>query len=252
MDPYLERPQRWPGFHNALVVHIEALLQPLLKPKYVAVGQERVYVAQARLVWPDVAIRRRSRRQQSGGVGVAELEPDAAKLITVVPEEVQESYLEIVDPSDITRIVTAIEVLSPKNKRAGAGRKSYLQKRRELWQRGANLVEIDLLRAGRSLARLDRADLDELRPFHYLVAVSRHEPRQQEVYSVTVRQRLPRVAIPLGAQDPDVTLDLQGAFARTWEQGPYPELLRYDGPPPGPMGEEDAAWCARLARKQSR
>jgi len=67
-----------------------------------------------------------------------------------------------------------------------------------------------------------------------------------------MRQRLPRVAIPLGVEDPDVTLDLQAVLARTWDEGPYPEVLRYDQSPPGRMSEEDASWCARLARKYLR
>ena len=39
----------------------------------------------------------------------------------------------------------------------------------------------------------------------------------------------------------DVVLDLQAVFTRTWESSGYPELLRYDGPPPGPLTPDEIA-----------
>ncbi len=72
-------------------------------------------------------------------------------------------------------------------------------------------------------------------------------PRYCEYYPATVRERLPRVGIPLAHGDRDVTLDLQAVFTRCWEAGPYPGLLRYDEPPPGTFSEEDLAWCRRQA-----
>jgi hypothetical protein len=249
MDPYVERPQIWPDFHDAMVYSIRGLLQPLLKPKYVAIGQERVYVAESkRLVRPDVAVIRSKARRGQGGVAVAEVSADPAKVFVMVRDEVREPYLHIVDPSDPARVVTAIEILSPKNKRAGPGRKSYVQKREELWRSGSNFVEIDLLRAGRPTTGLDGASLGELEPFDYLTVVSRQKPRQREAYATSVRQRLPRVSIPLRKNDRDVTLDLQAAFTRSWDEGPYLNLLQYDEPPPGPMSDEDTEWCAAQLR----
>ncbi|MCU0980802.1 MAG: DUF4058 family protein, partial [Pirellulaceae bacterium] len=49
--------------------------------------------------------------------------------------------------------------------------------------------------------------------------------------------------IPLAAGDPDVMLDLQAAFSRCWQAGPYPALLHYDEPPPGELSAEDVSWC---------
>ena len=149
MDPYIEDPGRWPDFHGRFIAAIVGTLQPLLRPKYVATGEERVYVAETeRLIRPDVAVLR-----TSGGVAgrgaVAAVEPDAAQVFAIEQEDIHETYIEIVDPNDDRRVIAAIEVLSPKNKRKGAGRDSYLKKRKELWKRGANLVEIDLLRGGR-------------------------------------------------------------------------------------------------------
>lgn len=45
MDPYLEHPVLWEGFHARLVVAIANHLQPRLDPRYVASVEERVYLA---------------------------------------------------------------------------------------------------------------------------------------------------------------------------------------------------------------
>ena len=249
MDPYIERPDRWPDFHDSLITHIRGTLQPLLRPKYVASGQERVYVAtNERLVRPDVAVIRA--RQSPGGVKVTMAEPDVAHVFAMDVEDIREPYLQIIDPNDEGKVVTAIEVLSPKNKRAGPGRNSYLEKRRELWERGANLVEIDLLRGGRWTVWTGQDAPDELDPFHYVVAVTRRKPRRHEAYTTTVRQRLPRVAIPLAPGDNDVTLDLQIPVNRCWDEGPYPALLRYGERPPGKMSKADVAWCLDVLREK--
>src|ERR1700678_1548030 len=44
MDPYLEDPQLWTGVHTSLIVYIRDFLQPLLRPRYVAAIEERVYL----------------------------------------------------------------------------------------------------------------------------------------------------------------------------------------------------------------
>src|SRR5262249_21593129 len=142
MDPYLERPALWPDFHDRLIIYIQEALQPLLRPRYVAIGQERLFVMESRRpVYPDVgALRPDSPRPARGATAVAEA--DAPAVFDFVEDERRESYLEIVEPAAGFRLVTAVEVLSPDNKDTGAGRDSYLRKRRELWRGGASQVEI--------------------------------------------------------------------------------------------------------------
>jgi hypothetical protein len=96
--------------------------------------------------------------------------------------------------------------------------------------------------------RVAKAKLDKLRPWHYLVAVRRHSPARQEIYAFPLERRMPRVAIPLGQDDKDVPLDLQAVFKRCWEEGPYPELLRYDGQPPGTLTAQEQVWCEEMLR----
>jgi Protein of unknown function (DUF4058) len=96
--------------------------------------------------------------------------------------------------------------------------------------------------------RVPQRRLDALQPFTYVVAVSRWFPSQYKVYALGLRDRLPKVAIPLTYGDPDVTLDLQAAFARCWESGAYPELLRYERAPAG-LSRADATWCRKHLRE---
>jgi len=243
MDPYLERSEIWPDFHDRLTTFLCGILQPLLRPRYVALMQDRLYVVEAdRPIRPDVSVVRTS-SPASGVTATAVLETDAPAVFELWREEIRQPLVHIVEPAAGNRLVTAIEVLSPDNKRSGPGRVSYFKKREELWNGGANLVEIDLLRAGESTVRVSDEHLESLRPWRYSVAVTRYWPSRQEVYAWPLERRLPRVAIPLAEDDPDVRLDLPAAFQRCWDEGPYPELLHYDGPPPGdsPTAEQD--WC---------
>jgi hypothetical protein len=244
MDPYIERPAIWPDFHDSLISAIKAALQPLLRPRYVALGKGRLYVLESD--WPiyaDLTIVRTDVSKPSPDSATALAETDAPTVFDLWREEIRQPIIEIIEPAAGNRVVTAIEVLSPDNKRTGAGHKSYLDKREEYWAAGANLIEIDLLREGDSTVRVSTAKLEQLRPWHYLVAVTRRWPSRQEVYAVPLQRRLPRVAVPLGPDDKDVSLDLQATFTRCWDEGPYPELLPYEGPPPGRLTPAELTWC---------
>ncbi|HVW01282.1 MAG TPA: DUF4058 family protein, partial [Planctomycetaceae bacterium] len=122
-------------------------------------------------------------------------------------------------------------------------------KRQEYWDAGTNLVEIDLLRGGRPTARIEQEKLEALRPWDYLVLVTRHRPYRQEVYAFRMSDPIPCVPIPLSGADPDVPLDLQSAFAQCWEGGPYPDLLRYEGDPPVRCSAEELAWSRTLLKQ---
>ncbi|MCA9164283.1 MAG: DUF4058 family protein [Planctomycetales bacterium] len=251
MDPYLEQPEIWPDFHDSLIAAIRGVLQPLLRPRYAALTQDRLFVVESdRPIRPDVSVIETG--SDRGGTAVATVAADApAAVYDLECEEFRQPLIHIIEPAAGNRLVTAIEVLSPDNKRPGAGRQSYLRKRDEYWQGGANLVEIDLLRGGDSTVRVPVEWLEPLKPFSYLAVITRVWPRRQELYSIGLRQRLPRLPIPLAEDDRDVTLDLQAAFTRCWDEGPYPELLHYDAEPPGEMCDEDVGWSRQIVRRDN-
>lgn len=245
MDPYIERPAIWPDFHDRLITCLQAALQPLLRPRFLAVVLNRRFVKETESqVHPDVT---------AGSDPFVELGVDVPAIFEFCREDVRQPLIHIIQPTANDRVVTAIEVLSQDNKQPGPGRASYVQTRKELWDNGANLVEIDLFREERTGAvnnviKIPDEHLDTLRPFEYLVAVRRCWPSQHEVDAIPLRRRLPRIAIPLLPEDRDVVIDLQTEFTRCWDEGPYPELLCYQDSPPGPLLGEAIAWCEKVLR----
>lgn len=236
MEPYIERPEFWPDFHNHLIASVNAALQPSLRPRYVALLVDRLFTVESEgSIDPMYVV-------QAGGA-------DIPAIFEFRREEIRQPLIQIIEPAAGNRVVTAIKVLSPDNKAAGEGRDSYLQKREEYWAAGTNLVEIDLLRAGQPTVRVSAEHMATLRPWHYLVAVTRRWPSRQEVYAVPLSSRLPRIGVPLAMDDSDVPLDLQAAFTRCWDEGPYPELLRYEGLPPGRLTPDEVRWCEDLLRQ---
>ncbi|MBI5368311.1 MAG: DUF4058 family protein, partial [Planctomycetes bacterium] len=148
------------------------------------------------------------------------------------------------------RLVTAIEILSPSNKSArGDGRELYLQKQREILASKVNLVEIDLLRAGAWTLAVPWDAVETAPEFDYAVSVSRAADRNgYEFYPIRLEDRLPRIAIPLDAEDPDAVADLQSLLDRCYTRGKYAEDIDYTKPPAPPLPTRKAAWARRIVR----
>lgn len=264
MDPYLENPLLWPGFHNRLVVYIADSLQPLLSPRYIAAVEDRVFLEETpRAIIPDVWVRERSEfTPQGGNAGVAVLEataiatdesqPEADEelLISLSDPDEHESYIEILDRQSEQRVVTIIEVLSPTNKKPGRGREAYKAKQREVLASTAHLVEIDLLRDGEHTVAVPQWAVEEYRTYDYLISVNRAQDLRGDfaTYPRRLRERLPRIRIPLAIGDRDVTLDVQAAVAQTYDAGSYRDRLRYDAKCVPLLSREDQAWANELIR----
>ncbi|NOX61573.1 MAG: DUF4058 family protein [Chloroflexi bacterium] len=253
MDPYLESRAIWPDLHQSLITYSRDALQPRIRPRYHARIGERIYVIPShRIIYPDISITwRRPEPAPALAGGVAVLAPDEPTIISVPPQEVRETFVEILDLTQGGRLVTVIEVLSPANKMPGEGRELYLRKQEELLAGEVHLVEIDLLSQGEPTVAAPLSSLDPYRPWRYLISVSRAGNREKfEVYFVGLRQRLPRVAIPLTEPDPDATLDLQAVFEQCYERGAYEDLVDYGKEPEARLTEEDAAWADALLREK--
>jgi hypothetical protein len=248
MDPYLEQPELWPGLHNSLIVYIRDALQPLLRPNYIAGIEERVFVEgpPEREFIPDVLVKPR-REEPHGATAVMEM--DAPVEVALPDLEMHESYLTILDRHK-RRVVTVLEVLSPTNKYAGPGRDSYLAKQREVLGSQTHLVEIDLLRRGPHVLAVPEWLARERVTYDYLVCVNRAEGRRGrfQLYPRHLRQRLPRIGVPLAGGDPDVVLDVQAVLAHAYEAGSYRDLLAYDRPCQPPLSPEDQAWADERIR----
>ena len=249
MDPYLENPAIWPGVQSAMAVYLRDQLQPRLQPRYVASLEERVFIEDTtRVMRPDVLIKRKRPPQPQGGVAV--LEGDAPELVRVADQEIHESFVAILDRATGQRVVAVIELVSPTNKFAGPGRDAYVTKQHEVLSSQAHLVEIDLLRTGPHVLTVQEWAVRDLGPYDYLVCVNRARAtrNEYEVYRRGLRDRLPRIHVPLADDDPDAILDLQSVLAQTYEAGLYRELLSYDQPCVPPLSPEDQTWANEVIR----
>jgi hypothetical protein len=250
MDPYLEVPELWPGVHNILIVNILNYLRPLLRPRYIAAIEERVFVEgpQQREFIPDVLLKQGRPPREQGGTAV--LGADEALEVQIPALEMHESYLEILDRHNGQRVVAVLEVLSPANKYAGPGRDSYLAKQHEVLASQAHLIEIDLLRRGPHTLAVPEWIARQHASYDYLICVNRAEGLRDRfrLYPRQLRQRLPRIRVPLADGDPDVVLDVQAVLAQTYEAGSYHERLRYDRPCIPSLSAEDQAWADELIR----
>jgi hypothetical protein len=243
MDPYLEHPTLWPGVHNRLIVACANQLQPRLLPRYLASLEERVFVeGPERDIIPDVQVRQ---RLPAGGIDLAPSPTADMPVVLAIQEvEVHEAYIQILDRYAQMKVVTVIEVVSPSNKSSRSGRRSYMQKQRETLAGDRHLVEIDLLRRGRHVLSIPRYRARDLGEYSYLVCVSRWPNRQRyELYPRQLRDRLPRVRIPLVSPDPDATLDVQAALEQVYGEGTYMLRLRYDQPCVPALAVADQQWA---------
>ena len=151
MDPYLENSELWPAVHNRLIVAIADELVEHLSEKYRVEIEKRTYFGDEDGVLvgiPDVAVATRKTAQVTDTGAVLALPVEPEQVTVPMTAEVNERYLEIREVAT-GRVVTVIELLSPKNKRSGEGRVAYERKRNQILSSTTNLVEIDLLMGGR-------------------------------------------------------------------------------------------------------
>ena len=144
------------------------------------------------------------------------------------------------------KLVAAIELLSPSNKRTGGGREEYIDRRDNFLSAGVHLIELDLLRRG---TRLPMRDELPLAP--YFAFVSRAENRPMAgVWPISLREALPTIPVPLLPGDADVALELQVALNQTYDAFGFDLELDYRKPPEVPLQAEDQAWADERLRTQ--
>jgi hypothetical protein len=258
MDPYLEDPQLWPGVHHALITYTRDYLRPLLRPRYIAAIEDRVYLERPdREISPDVWVRRgfgesTARPARGAQSAVAVIEEETPLRVKVPGLDVHEPYITILDRASGQKVVTVIEVVSPANKYAGPGRELYKAKQKEVLASEAHLVEIDLLRAGPHVLAIPEASARRRAvDYDYLSCVNRAEgPREDfELYPARLRKKLPRILIPLADGDPDVKLEIQAVLAQTYEAGSYRDRIDYSKPCAPRLRPEDQDWADTLIRQ---
>ena len=240
MDTYLEDPALWTKVHQRLIVAIADALSPHLRPKYIVDIEERVDQTteeNSLLVGiPDVAVKRSQTVNNSSTANIAIATPPvpATTVIIPMPETVREWYLEVREVAT-KQVITAIEVLSPKNKRSTEGRKAYLKKRQRVFGSVTNLVEIDLLRTGEPMPILGCRS--ELRP-------------EAELYAFNLQHSIPSFLLPLQEEDTEPAINLQSLINGVYDRAAYDLVIDYTRSPVPPLTEEKTAWMDELLREQ--
>lgn len=259
MDPYLE--MRWRDVHARLIVYACDRLNDQLPPDLQALVEESLDVSiddeHVRTVYPDVRVVDDPwtipGETSEGESGVAVAEPYVVEIAEDVVEEFQtHRHLEIIDNNDGGRLVTAIEILSPANKVGQSGRAAYLRKRREYFEAGVNLVEIDLVRQGELILAVPPKDVpDHMQP-PYLFCVRRSRfPDRAELYHASLREPLPNLPIPLRPKDRDAVLQLQPLIDECYRRGRH-EKTDYSHELTPQLTKEDATWADALLHESGR
>lgn len=252
MNPYLERSDIWPGFHNRLIAVLAEELGPRLPDNYRLELEQRVEVqtplgppSALAFMIPDalVATEPAARLPNAPSIlttvaGTDTLPEEAVAVRVLMPREVNVSWLRIKTVPE-SEVVTIVEVLSPTNKAPGTGRLQYLNKREAISAGYVNLVEIDLLR------RWEPMPLETSPPASdYRILVCRGlEHPSALLYPFSVKQAIPKFPLPLLPEDEELEVDLGAIVDRLHHTARYGQVARYHEPPPEPaFAPEAQAW----------
>ena len=257
MNPYLEDPRLRAGVHHRLVTYLADALSARLPEGYMADIDERVYVEKPealRIVAPDVALSR-------GETGPSAIEVTAGTLVADPPLTVEMELAPVREPfvqvfslrGRERQLVTVIRVLIPGNKTPGApGSDLYLEKQRALVNSTVHLMEVDLLHNGDLTVSVPSLLLERYTGWDYVICLHKGgwHPGKFAVWLVPLRNRLPRVIVPLAEDEPDVVIDLQEVLNLVYTQGRYDSVIDYAAEPPANLNEKDCVWLDGLLREK--
>ena len=247
MNPWLEQAGVWSSLHVQLMTEFLGQLVPQVGPNLIVdietqmVLRERSAAERRQVRYADVAVldpHGTPRDGSRGGVAVA------APVLLTWPA-VEESTLRWIEIKDRLhrRVVTAIEILSPSNKRS-PDREAYLAKRNRLLHAGpVHFVEIDLLRGGKRMPLPDDAPKSD---YYALVRRAEDHPRVG-YWPIGLRDPLPTLPVPLQEPDAYAHLDLKLALETAYDRANYGKWV-YDGNPEPPLSAADAAWALALRK----
>ncbi|MCO6490007.1 MAG: DUF4058 family protein [Phaeodactylibacter sp.] len=253
MDPYLEG-RLWPDVHNGLAFVIKEQLVPLVSPGYVV--RTDTYIVKdtspeedAGIMYPDVDILRRKNNWQEPEEAYHALSalpptPPTVSIPSVHFIEVRIPVVEIRGQKD-NRLVTAIEILSPVNKRK-PGLAPYRKKRLRLYESGVHLLEIDLIRRGERPFAYPNAP-----KAHYWATLVRAGSDRTDIWAFNVQDPLPAVPVPLQPPDQDRVLQLGQSMRLLYERSRYDLSVDYlENPPRPPFKDEELAWMRELIQNK--
>lgn len=242
MNPYLELPELWHQVHNRLIVAIADAITPQIVPKYRVSIEERVYTSVNDVLLmgiADVAVSLRG-ATSTGTILMTPKLTEPIKVKVPLPEEVTERFLEV-RLTQSGEVVSVIEVLSPKNKRAKEGREAYESKRLKILASTTSLVEIDLLRVGKAMPILG----DSGKGYRILISRGYNRP-DADLYRFGLKDSLPVFPVPLRQGDSEPVVDLQRLLNEVYERARFDLAIDYSQPVKPPLSPEEAVWVREV------
>ncbi|MFB2878902.1 DUF4058 family protein [Floridanema aerugineum] len=249
MNPYLEDPELWSEVHHRLITAIADALAPSLRPKYYVAIEKRTYLSNIEdsvLVGiPDVTVFSRGlKKSETRSTLTIPSQTEAVTVTIPQPEEIRESYLAIKEVGT-GKVVTVLEILFPKNKRAKEGREAYQRKRQQVLASLTNLVEIDLLRTGKPMRIIEKIESD------YRILISRSDRRPNaSLYAFNLPDQIPSFPLPLQSREPEPLIDLQSLLNGVYDRADFDLRIDYNQEPVVKLSPEDAVWVDELLRNQ--
>jgi hypothetical protein len=238
MDPYLEDSNIWPGFHHRLADEVAAQLNPHIGPKYYADVNVRTVLEEVTInlphpIYPDVGVFEQPLPEPTAEPLAVVIPPAPVQRLVALPGETKLRTVEV-RLTETDELITAIEILSPYNKRRGEGLDEYRQKRVRLLQSSVHLIEIDLLQVGERPGHEVNAPPMEA---DYILLVNRYRGgagRISDIWPVALNEALPLLPVPLLPSDADAPLDLNIAIRSIYTRAGYDWRLNYRRlvPPP--------------------
>ncbi len=234
-----QKPSLWASFHSKHITHLTDFLNRQLPQRYLALEEQSLQIRSAddsqeagRRPRPDITVFQRGTTK--GLTEVDGIQPTwQAELVDVLSKD--ELYRAVViyeqDDTDLGKVVTRIELLSPSNKPGGTNHIAYHLKRIETLQAATPLVELDYLHETPSVLGGLPAYPGDPHSHPYTVAVTDPRPRWEEgnvkAYSFYVDEPLPTVPIPLGGEE-RLHFDFDAAYQYTFEVGRWQRIRTYN------------------------
>jgi virulence-associated protein VagC len=251
MDPYLEQPAFWSSFHSRLIVAIADYIAPQIMPKYYIEVETRTYSQSADsellIGIPDAVVFSsvdkftlpQNITDDTSSVAILN-RPQQVRLPMRV--EVKERYLEVRELGT-DAVITAIELLSPANKRTGKGRVAYEEKRQQILDSASHFIEIDLLRSDTPILMTGNNF-----NWDYRILVSRSEQRPiADLYGFMLPEPIPIFPLPLKSEDKELAIDLQSILNGVYERAGYRFRIDYRQPVPSPvLSQAEQEWVTTL------
>jgi hypothetical protein len=249
MDPYLEA--HWGDVHSRIATIGSAILNRTMPAGLrarvetsVAVEVDDPHDDDVVTYYPDIQVEPSGRGVGSGSTTALATEPFVVSR-KAEPQTLRSIRIVTADGGDL---VTAVEILSPSNKIGDTGRDAFREKQRTLLEGKANVVVIDLIRAGRHVIAVPLLELPRrVRQSYKAVVIRGWKQTQAEVYPISIREKMPTIKVPLRRTDPDALLDLQAILATAYDDGGY-DSIDYRRPLDPALSEGDEKWVDKMLK----